>query len=67
MAIYRCQTASQVSLFAGFLIFVDQPTYENHENWYPTNKSDFTVHVDLNIFYNPTKRRLLTTLNVKLF
>ena len=20
------------------LIFVDQPTHENHENWYPTNK-----------------------------
>jgi hypothetical protein len=25
------------------LNFVDQPTHENHENWYPTNKSDFTV------------------------
>ena len=22
---------------------LDQPTHENHENWYPTNKSDFTV------------------------
>jgi hypothetical protein len=98
MAIYRCQTASQLSLFIGFLIswislvledikwhrenkdcsenlkkvyeeiegklkkykghhgyismsnyfptfivhwilnFVDQPTHENHENWYPTKK-----------------------------
>ena len=26
------------------LNFVDQPTHENHENWYPTNKSDFTVY-----------------------
>ena len=34
----RCQTASQVSLFVGFLI-----SHHNHENWYPTNKSDFTV------------------------
>ena len=25
------------------LNFVDQSTHENHENWYPTNKSDFTV------------------------
>ena len=25
-------------------IFMDQPTHENHENWYPTNKSDFTVY-----------------------
>jgi hypothetical protein len=41
MAIYRCLTASQVSLFVGFLIFLDQPT---HENWYSTNKSDFTVY-----------------------
>jgi len=23
---------------------MDQPTHENHENWYPTNKSDFTVY-----------------------
>ena len=22
------------------LNFVDQPTHENHENWYPTNKSN---------------------------
>jgi hypothetical protein len=26
------------------LNFVDQPTHENHENWYPMNKSDFTVY-----------------------
>ena len=26
------------------LNFVDQPTHENPENWYPTNKSDFTVY-----------------------
>ena len=36
------------SCLSGFIIhwilnFVDQPTHENHENWYPTNKSDFTV------------------------
>ena len=24
--------------------FVDQPTNDNHEKWYPTNKSDFTVN-----------------------
>jgi hypothetical protein len=34
--------------FPGFIVrwilnFVDQPTHENHENWYPTNQSDFTV------------------------
>jgi hypothetical protein len=23
------------------LNFMDQTTHENHENWYPTNKSDF--------------------------
>jgi hypothetical protein len=23
---------------------VDQPTNDNHEKWYPTNKSDFTVN-----------------------
>ena len=36
--------------FSSFIVcwilnFVDQPTHENHENWYPTNKSDFTVIV----------------------
>ena len=25
--------------------FVDQPTHENHEYWYLTNKSDFTVRL----------------------
>jgi hypothetical protein len=35
--------------FTSFIVrwilnFVDQPTHENHENWYPTNKSDFTVY-----------------------
>ena len=25
------------------LNFVDQPIHENYENWYPMNKSDFTV------------------------
>ena len=25
------------------LNFVDQPAHKNHENWHPTNKSDFTV------------------------
>ena len=23
---------------------MDQPTNDNHEKWYPTNKSDFTVN-----------------------
>jgi hypothetical protein len=27
----------------------DQPTQENHENWYPTNKSDFTVLDNVNM------------------
>jgi hypothetical protein len=27
------------------LNFVDQPSHENHENWYTMNKSDFTVSV----------------------
>ena len=36
------------SCFPSFIVrwilnFVDQSTPENHENWYPTNKSDFTV------------------------
>jgi hypothetical protein len=39
---------SMSSSFPSFIVrwilnFVDQPTHENHENWYPTNKSDFTV------------------------
>ena len=39
---------SMSSCFPTFILrwilnFVDQPTDENHENWYPTNKSDFTV------------------------
>jgi len=40
---------SMSSCFPSFIVrwilhFVDQPTHENHEkNWYPTNKSDFTV------------------------
>ena len=29
--------------FHCILNFVDQPTHKNLENWYPTNKSDFTV------------------------
>jgi hypothetical protein len=37
-----------VNCFPSFIVrwilnFVDQPTHENPENWYPTNKSDFTV------------------------
>jgi hypothetical protein len=32
------------------LNFVDQPTQENYENWYPTNKSDFTVLDNVNMF-----------------
>jgi hypothetical protein len=27
------------------LNFVELPTHENHENWYPTNESDFTVSI----------------------
>jgi hypothetical protein len=39
---------SMSNCFPSFIVrwvhnFVDQPTHENHENWYPTNKSDFTV------------------------
>jgi hypothetical protein len=39
---------SMSNCFPNFIVswilnFVDQPTHENHENWYPTNKGDFTV------------------------
>jgi hypothetical protein len=39
---------SMSNCFPSFIVhwilnFVDQPTHENHENWYPTNKSDFPV------------------------
>jgi hypothetical protein len=39
---------SESSCFPRFIVrwilnFIDQPTHENHENWHPTNKSDFTV------------------------
>ena len=39
---------SMSSCFPSFIVrwilnFMDEPTHENHENWYPTNKSDFTV------------------------
>jgi len=39
---------SMSSCFPRFIVrcilnFIDQPTHENHKNWYPTNKSDFTV------------------------
>ena len=43
MAIYQCQTANQVFIFCWILNFMDQPTRKNNENWYPTNKNDFTV------------------------
>ena len=47
---------SMSSCFPSFIVhwifnFVDQPTHENHENWYPTNKSDFTVIHSFSIFY----------------
>ena len=35
--------AIDVKLFPKFHCSLDQPTHENHENWYPTNKSDLTV------------------------
>ena len=43
-----------VKCFPSFIVrwilnFVDQPTHENHENWYPTNKSDFTVFANFSI------------------
>jgi hypothetical protein len=39
---------SMSSCFPRFIVrwilnFIDQPTHENHEHWYRTNKSDFTV------------------------
>jgi hypothetical protein len=39
---------SMSSCFPRFIVrwilnFIDQPTHENNENWYPMNKSDFTV------------------------
>ena len=42
LPIYRCQTDTSF-IVRWILNFVDQPTHENHENWYPTNKIDFTV------------------------
>ena len=43
---------SMSNCFPSFIVhwilnFVDQPTHENHENWYPTNKSDFTVYISI--------------------
>jgi hypothetical protein len=40
---------SMSNCFPSFIVrwilnFMDQPTHENHENWYPTNKSDFTIN-----------------------
>ena len=37
------------------LNFIDQPTHENHENWYPTNKSHFTVGEFTTIYAITTK------------
>ena len=34
---------TMVVLFRWTLKFVDKVIHENHENWYPTNKSTFTV------------------------
>ena len=34
-----------VVLFRWTLKFVDKVIHENHENWYPTNKSTFTVYI----------------------
>ena len=39
---------SMSNCFPSFIVrwilnFLDQPIHENHEDWYPTNKSDFTV------------------------
>jgi len=44
---------SMSSCFPSFIVrwilnIMDQPTHENHENWYLTNKSDFTVSIALN-------------------
>ena len=40
---------SMSNCFPSFIVhlilnFVDQSTHENHENWFPMNKSDFTVY-----------------------
>jgi hypothetical protein len=44
---------SMSNCFPSFIVrwilnFVDQPNHENHENWYPTNKSDFIVNEKVN-------------------
>ena len=31
---------------------MDWPTHENHDNWYPTNNSTFTVY-EFQLFYRP--------------
>jgi len=51
---------SMSSCFPRFIVrwilnFIDQHTHENHENWYPTNKSDFTVGVFTTIYAITTK------------
>ena len=43
------------SCFSSFIVlwilnFVDQPTHENHENWYPTNRNGFTVYTSKCLF-----------------
>ena len=48
------------SCFPRFIVrwilnFMDQPTYENHENWYPTKKSDLTVAEFTTIYTITTK------------
>jgi len=51
---------SMSSCFPRFIVrcilnFIDQPNHENHENWYPTNKSDFTVAEFTTIYAITTK------------
>ena len=47
------------------LNFLDQPSHENHENWYPKNKSDFTV---LHLTQKDVYRKMLyeTWVNIKI-
>jgi hypothetical protein len=60
---------SMSNCFPSFIVhwilnFVDQPTRKNHENWYPTNKSDFTVLkifqiLNLHLFSKPCNEKVV--------
>ena len=51
---------SMSNCFPSFIVrwilnFVDQSTNENHANWYPTNKSDFTINKSFGLSFREEK------------